>query len=186
MKTCSSRAIDEAFLEPKVVYGYFPVQSDGRRSDRLSHRRISRLHVHPRHDRRNSETAGQPREWLRFTFPRQEGRRRLCISDFFRNGDRDEFDVLGVQLVTVGDSASELAEKFCARPTSIRIICTSTASASNRAEALAELWHKRMRQELGFGSEDRRNIREMFQQKLSRQPLQLWLSGLPESGRPPR
>jgi 5-methyltetrahydrofolate--homocysteine methyltransferase len=32
------------------------------------------------------------------------------------------------------------------------------------AEALAELWHKRMRQELGFASEDAPTIREMFQQ----------------------
>ena len=33
-----------------------------------------------------------------------------------------------------------------------------------RAEALAELWHKRMRQELGFGSEDATKIRDLFHQ----------------------
>jgi 5-methyltetrahydrofolate--homocysteine methyltransferase len=33
------------------------------------------------------------------------------------------------------------------------------------AEGLAELWHKRMRQELGFGSEDATKISEVFQQK---------------------
>ena len=32
------------------------------------------------------------------------------------------------------------------------------------AEALAEFWHKRMRQELGFGSEDAPKIEELFQQ----------------------
>jgi 5-methyltetrahydrofolate--homocysteine methyltransferase len=32
------------------------------------------------------------------------------------------------------------------------------------AEALAELWHKRMRQELGFGSEDAATIPQLFQQ----------------------
>ena len=32
------------------------------------------------------------------------------------------------------------------------------------AEALAELWHKRMRQELGFAAEDAPTIGEMFQQ----------------------
>src|SRR5439155_11398799 len=32
------------------------------------------------------------------------------------------------------------------------------------AEALAELWHKRMRQELGFGSEDAPTIKQLLQQ----------------------
>jgi 5-methyltetrahydrofolate--homocysteine methyltransferase len=32
------------------------------------------------------------------------------------------------------------------------------------AEALAELWHKRMRQELGFASEDAPTIPQVFQQ----------------------
>src|SRR3712207_9053989 len=33
------------------------------------------------------------------------------------------------------------------------------------AEALAEFWHKRVRQELGFGSEDDSDIRRIFQQQ---------------------
>jgi 5-methyltetrahydrofolate--homocysteine methyltransferase len=33
------------------------------------------------------------------------------------------------------------------------------------AEALAELWHKRMRQELGFGSEDSPKLKDIWQQK---------------------
>jgi len=33
------------------------------------------------------------------------------------------------------------------------------------AEALAELWHKRVRQELGFGSEDDSSVKRLFQQK---------------------
>src|SRR5690606_2020148 len=32
------------------------------------------------------------------------------------------------------------------------------------AEGLAEFWHKRMRQELGFSSEDASDIRKLFQQ----------------------
>jgi 5-methyltetrahydrofolate--homocysteine methyltransferase len=32
------------------------------------------------------------------------------------------------------------------------------------AEALAELWHKRMRQELGYGSEDKDTLREIYHQ----------------------
>jgi len=33
------------------------------------------------------------------------------------------------------------------------------------AEALAELWHKRMRQEIGVDGDDHPNIRYLFQQK---------------------
>src|SRR5262249_34740539 len=72
------RAIKEKLLEPKVAYGYFPVQSKG--DDLIVYR--------------PEDFKANPREWLRFTFPRQEGRRHLCISDFFRDVDSGQFDVL--------------------------------------------------------------------------------------------
>ena len=80
-------------------------------------------------------------ELLRFNFPRQEGRRRLCIADFFRSTESGEYDVLGVQLVTVGPRATELAEQLRLQ-TVTRTICICTASPSNR-RTLAEFWHKR-------------------------------------------
>src|SRR5688500_14818908 len=87
------RATEEGLLQPKVVYGYFPVQSRG--NDLILY--------HP-------DDPQARREWLRFSFPRQEGRRRLCIADFFRPVESGELDVLGIQLVTVGDKATEVAE----------------------------------------------------------------------------
>ena len=104
-----------------------------------------------------------PREWLRFNFPRQEGRRRLCISDFFRSAESGQYDVLGIQLVTVGDRATELAEELRAgEPYQDYLYLHGFGVES--AEALAEFWHKRMRQELGFGSEDDPSVRKIFQQ----------------------
>jgi 5-methyltetrahydrofolate--homocysteine methyltransferase len=141
------RAIREKLLDPKVVYGYFPAQSKG---DDL-------IVYHPEDFQKN------PREWVRFTFPRQEARRRLCIADFFRDVDSGHFDVLGVQLVTVGDRASEIAlELFKANKYQEYLYLHGFGVES--AEGLAELWHKRMRQELGFGSEDSPKMPEIWQQ----------------------
>jgi 5-methyltetrahydrofolate--homocysteine methyltransferase len=138
------RAVEEGLLEPKVVYGYFPVQSQGNELIVYDH-----------------ETK---RERMRFQFPRQEGRRRLCIADFFRSVESGgEMDVLGVQLVTVGDRATEVAEELRAQNRYQDYLYLHGFGVES-AEALAELWHKRMRQELGFGSEDASTMREMYQQ----------------------
>jgi 5-methyltetrahydrofolate--homocysteine methyltransferase len=161
-KELQRRAIAEKFIEPKVVYGYFPVQADG--NDLIVY------HVEEfagcscgAHGAVKIKPSGQPREWLRFTFPRQEGRRRLCISDFFRNKSTGEFDVLGIQLVTVGDRATEIAEQL-RKENKYQDYLHLHGFGVESAEALAEMWHKRMRQELGFGSEDAATTKEIFQQ----------------------
>jgi 5-methyltetrahydrofolate--homocysteine methyltransferase len=68
-----------------------------------------------------------------------------------------------VQLVTVGDRATELAEAL-RKDNKYQDYLYLHGFGVESAEALAELWHKRMRQELGFASEDAPNIREVFQQ----------------------
>ena len=141
------RALTEKLLAPKVVYGYFPVQSDG--DDVIVY------HV--------ESVPTSPREWMRFKFPRQAGRRRLCIADFFRSRESGEFDVLGVQLVTVGARASDVAQELF-KANKYQDYLYLHGFGVESAEALAELWHKRMRQELGFGSEDSSKVREVFQQ----------------------
>jgi 5-methyltetrahydrofolate--homocysteine methyltransferase len=137
------QAMEEGLLTPKVVYGYFPVKAAG-----------DELIVYRPEDRK---------EWLRFGFPRQSGRRKLCISDFFRTRESGEFDVLGIQLVTVGDRATEVAEGL-RKENRYQDYLFLHGFGVESAEALAELWHKRMRQELGFGSEDATDIGELFQQ----------------------
>jgi 5-methyltetrahydrofolate--homocysteine methyltransferase len=146
-ESLQQRALKEKLLTPHVVYGYFPVQSRG--DDLIVYHADS------------IQTA--PREWLRFTFPRQADRRRLCIADFFRSGESGEFDVLGVQLVTVGPRASDAAQELF-KANKYQDYLYLHGFGVESAEALAELWHKRMRQELGFGSEDSPRTREVFQQ----------------------
>jgi 5-methyltetrahydrofolate--homocysteine methyltransferase len=100
---------------------------------------------------------------MRFKFPRQEGRRRLCISDFFRSVEGGQYDVMGVQLVTVGDRATEAAEELRAANRYQDYLYLHGFGVES-AEALAEMWHKRMRQELGFSSEDAPKIESLFHQ----------------------
>jgi 5-methyltetrahydrofolate--homocysteine methyltransferase len=149
------RAVEEGFIEPKVVYGYFPVQSQGNDLIVYHTEEFGTCGLKP---------TGRQREWLRFSFPRQEGRRKLCISDFFRSVESGQFDVLGLQLVTVGDRATELAEKLRLENRYQDYLYLHGFGVES-AEALAEFWHKRMRQELGFGGEDDPSIKRMFQQK---------------------
>jgi 5-methyltetrahydrofolate--homocysteine methyltransferase len=161
------RALDEGFLEPKVAYGYFPVQAQG---DDLVVYHVEEFQqsgcecgAHGAAVGR-LQPAGKPREWLRFNFPRQEGRRRLCISDFFRSAESGQYDVLGVQLVTVGDRATDIANEL-RLANKYQDYLYLHGFGVESAEALAEFWHKRMRQELGFGSEDDSSVRKLFQQK---------------------
>ncbi len=161
-------AIAEGFLEPKIVYGYFPVQSDGDdlivyHTDAFTGPGTGCDCGGHGADRASRVPRDAPRERLRFTFPRQQGRRRLCISDFFRSTRSGQFDVLGMQLVTVGDRATQRAEALRAQDRYQDYLYLHGFGVES-AEALAELWHKRMRQELGFGSEDAATIRELFHQ----------------------
>jgi 5-methyltetrahydrofolate--homocysteine methyltransferase len=148
------RGVDENLIKPKVAYGYFPVQSVG---DDLIVYRTEQFRAGSR------VPVATPVDHLRFTFPRQIGRRRLCIADFFRSKESGEFDVLGLQLVTVGDRATEAAETL-RMANKYQDYLFLHGFGVESAEALAEYWHKYIRQELGFGSEDAPSIEEMFHQ----------------------
>ncbi len=116
-----------------VVYGYWPVYSQGQT-----------LHVLDPDDL-GSELAS-------FEFPRQKRDRFLCIADFFR--DRDEFtkfgpDVLALQLVTMGSSASKATSALFERDR-YRDYLELHGLSVQLTEALAELWHSRIRHELGI------------------------------------
>ena len=139
------RAIAEGLLIPQVVYGYFLCQAD--KND---------LIVWP--EVRDGEPAGEP---VVFHFPRQPSGRRLCIADFFREVESGEYDTVAFQLVTVGPRASEFARELFER-NQYRDYLHWHGFAVETAEALAEYWHKRIREELGIAGEDKPTIRELF------------------------
>lgn len=137
----------EGILTPRAVYGYFPCNSEG---DDL-------IVFDP------DDPAGG-REVERFTFPRQDGGRRLCISDFFRpvSGGMGR-DVVAFHCVTMGEEVSRRTRGLFER-NEYKEYLYLHGFGVECAEALAEMWHKRIRQELGIGGEDSPRVRELFTQ----------------------
>jgi 5-methyltetrahydrofolate--homocysteine methyltransferase len=127
-------------LEAAVVYGYFPCVS---KDDDLI------------------ILDDQGNERTRFTFPRQRRGRRLCLADFFRPEESGEIDVVGFQIVTVGNRIGEETAKLF-ESNSYRDYLELHGLSVQLAEALAEYWHARVRSELGFAGEDPTDVEDMF------------------------
>ncbi|TFU17616.1 methionine synthase [Thermus tengchongensis] len=150
-------AMEEGWLRPKVLYGFFPVAREG-----------EELLVF-------SPETGEVLE--RFRFPRQRGG-GISLVDYFRPRFapplRDEAewlpafpqgarDVLGVQLVTMGEEPSRKAQALF-QSGSYQDYLFVHGFAVEMTEALAEYWHKRMRQMWGIAGQDATDIRKLFQQ----------------------
>jgi 5-methyltetrahydrofolate--homocysteine methyltransferase len=130
----------ERMLEAGVVYGYFPCVSKG---DDL-------IVLHD-----------DGSERMRFTFPRQRRDRFLCLSDFFRPEETGEVDVVAFQLVTVGSRISEFTAELFAKD-AYRDYLELHGLSVQLTEALAEFWHQRIREELGFGTETSSDVSEVL------------------------
>ena len=169
-KKIEEEVAGSGLFEPKVVYGYFPCLSDG--NDVV-------VYDVPTNDSgRNGQTqtadsslslgmtktSNDRRELLRFTFPRQREGRRLCISDFFSAKASGKMDVIGFSLVTIGAKASVETQKLFEGGEYTKYLYLHGLSVET-AEALAELHHKTMREELGIAGEDAPAIRDLFHQK---------------------
>ena len=168
-----SKIKNEKLLEPKAVYGYFPCQSDGNDLIIYDPKTVTNNEVqflenqkpgtqNPGLDTGNSKFFS-PKEWLRFSFPRQIDDRFLCISDYFAPVNSGKIDVVAFHLVTMGKTASEYSKKlFDANEYKDYLYFHGLSVES--AEALAELWHKKIREELGFGGKDSSEIKRLFSQ----------------------
>ena len=143
LASLKERVRRERLLEPRVVYGYFPCQSDG--NDLIVYR------------------EDQKTERLRFTFPRQQGDRFLCLADYFAPVGSGRMDVVAMQLVTMGKKASAYSGQLFAA-NSYREYLSFHGLSVECAEALAELWHKRVRAELGIAGKDAPEVRRLFSQ----------------------
>ncbi len=139
-----AKCLDEDILHPALVYGYYPCAADG-----------DDLIVYDDED--------EEKEIERFTFPRQDGKKRLCISDYFRDIDTGERDVIGLFCVTMGSEISRRA-KMLFEEHRYQDYLYMHGLGVECAEALAEYWHKHMRQELGIGGDDAPEVRKLFTQ----------------------
>jgi 5-methyltetrahydrofolate--homocysteine methyltransferase len=134
------RMQSEQLLEAAVVYGYYPCVS---KADDL-------IVLHE-----------DGSERLRFSFPRQRRPRFLCMADFFRSEDSGEVDVVAFQLVTVGSRIAEVTGELFAKD-AYRDYLELHGLSVQLTEALAECWHQRIREELGFARDDGDELTEVL------------------------
>jgi 5-methyltetrahydrofolate--homocysteine methyltransferase len=144
LRATLDRCRADGLLVPQAVHGYWPANADG-----------NDLVVWAGPD--SSEEAA------RFTFPRQTKGRRLCIADFFRPASSGERDVIAFHAVTMGPRVSERAAELFTDDAYTDYLYLHGLGVE-MAEALAELWHARIRAELGIDGEDADTPEGLFQQ----------------------
>ena len=138
-------AKEDDLLIPQVAYGHFPANADGQD-----------LIIWTDDDRTTERT--------RFHFPRQSVDPYLCISDFFRPVGSLEKDYASFMVVTMGSRVSERAAELFAENRYQEYLFLHGLGVE-MAEALAEYWHHRIRQELGFADEDGPTLTGLFRQQ---------------------
>ena len=135
----------EGLLTPQVVWGHFPVASQG-----------EDLIVYTDDERTTEQT--------RFHFPRQHVEPYLCIADFFRPVTSTDKDYASFMLVTMGSRVSERCAELFAEDRYTDYLMLHGLGVE-MAEALAELWHLRIRHELGYAEEDGPSLFGLFLQQ---------------------
>ena len=132
----------EQILRPQAVYGYW--QAAGQGNDLILF------------------DEGGTNEVARFTLPRQPKDDGECIADFFPDIE-DGRGVIGLQAVTMGQRASEVAREWFEANRYQDYLYLHGISVE-MAEALAEYTHKRIRAELGFAAGDDRDMDKLLAQ----------------------
>jgi len=135
----------EQLLVPQVAWGHFAANADG-----------DDLVIWTDESRTTEQT--------RFAFPRQVEDPYLCIADFFRTVDSGEPDFASFQVVTMGSRVSEEAARLYAGDQYLDYYYLHGLGVE-MAEALAEYWHHRIREELGFADQDGPTLGGLFRQK---------------------
>ncbi|MFN3461479.1 MAG: vitamin B12 dependent-methionine synthase activation domain-containing protein, partial [Oceanibaculum sp.] len=140
LETCEQ----EDILVPQAVYGYWQAAAEG--NDVVLF----------------GENGGT--EVCRFRLPRQAGPDGKCLSDYFRDIDDAERDVIGLQVVTMGSKASDIARDWFEGNRYQDYLYLHGLSVE-MAEAMAEYVHKRIRAELGFASEEAADMQGLLKQE---------------------
>ena len=137
-------------LVPQLVYGYFAANGDG-------------------NDLVIWTDEARTDELARFHYPRQRSEPHLCIADFFRpwhlpDGTVGDVDYAAFHIVSMGAAVSEAAAELFAENRYQEYLMLHGIGVE-MAEALAELWHHRIRTEWGFVDEDGPSLGGLFRQQ---------------------
>ncbi|HXQ68346.1 MAG TPA: methionine synthase [Alphaproteobacteria bacterium] len=144
LKRMLDASLQQDILKPQAAYGYWPAAAEGNEVILFA-----------------PEDHGK--ELVRFSFPRQAREGGLAIADFFRDVSEPARDVIALQVVTVGQRASDVAREWFAENRYQDYLYLHGLGVE-MAEALAEYVHKRIRGELGFANEDAREMDQLLQQ----------------------
>ncbi|MAG95638.1 MAG: methionine synthase [Alphaproteobacteria bacterium] len=137
LDTCAQ----EGILQPQACYGYWQAAAQG-------------------DDLVLFDESG---EAARFALPRQPRPGGLCLADFVRDVSSNQRDVVGLQLVTLGQQVADTARQWFADDRYQDYLYLHGLGVE-LTEALAEYVHKRIRGELGFGHEDARESDALLRQ----------------------
>jgi 5-methyltetrahydrofolate--homocysteine methyltransferase len=149
-QTLLRRIIDEKWLTPRGVYGFWPAASDG--DDILLF-----------------EAQNPSEECVRFNMLRQQGeiadgRPNRSLADYVAPARGGVRDYLGAFAVTSGAEANEIAAGFEKDLDDYNAIMTK-ALADRLAEAFAEYLHERARRDWGFGSDENLEAGDLIAEK---------------------
>ncbi|MFC5994735.1 methionine synthase [Pseudonocardia hispaniensis] len=146
-------ATEGVLAHAAVVYGYFPAVAE-----------LDELVV-------LTEPRADAPDRFRFRFPRQRRDRHLCLADFWRPRElaaaNGEVDVLPLHLVTMGSPIAQYAAELFAKD-AYRDYLEVHGLGVQLTEALAEYWHRRIREELTWpaggsvSAEDPDDVEEFF------------------------
>ena len=127
------RSLAEGWIQPRVSYGYFPC-----------HAEENALLV---------EAGGQE---YRFSFPRQAEPPHLCIADYFKSAQAGG-DIAGFFIVTIGARIGEETARLY-QANAYHDYLMLHGFSVEVTDALAEYWHRTMRQEMGIGGKRTVNL----------------------------
>ncbi len=124
-KSFCQQARDAGWIAARVAWGYFPCRAEG-----------ERLLV-----------TADGQDWT-FVFPRQRVAPQRCIADYFRTQEAGG-DVVALFVVSIGPRFGEEIARLYEKNAYHDYLLLHGLSVE-LTEALAELWHSRIRQELGL------------------------------------
>ncbi|WP_096436830.1 methionine synthase [Alteribacter populi] len=144
-KQLFKKVTSEKLLTADGIYQFFPAQSDG-----------DSLLIYDFHDHKTIIE--------RFTFPRQDKKPFLCLSDYVRDINSGEMDYVGLFAVTAGKGVRDISTKWKDQGDYLKSHMIQ-AFALELAEGFAERLHQLMRDRWGFPDEVDFTMKQRFSAK---------------------
>ena len=157
----------ESILQPKACYGYFAANSDG-----------NKLQLFADSD---SDDVIASLEFPRQKTPSKNSDKKLCLADYFLPLSSGKRDVVALQVVTIGQNASDYARELFSSDQYKKYLYWHGLNAEG-VEGLAEYMHKRIRAELGLSKNDARSAADIIKGKYQGSRYSFGYSACPDLG----